>query len=124
MGFIKIILCSVLISVLLLSQFNSSLILLNYQLNKEYIAQNLCENKDKPEMNCCGKCVVNKQLEKETQQKNKMNFTKEKETAKLVVRKLKLNDSFFNLVEQSFSSYIIHLPSIKGDIATPPPKFV
>jgi hypothetical protein len=35
-----------------------------YQLNKEYIATVLCENKDKPEMKCCGKCYLNKQLKK------------------------------------------------------------
>ena len=35
-----------------------------YQVNKEYVAQNLCENRDKPEMNCCGKCYLRKQLKK------------------------------------------------------------
>lgn len=35
-----------------------------YQLNKEYIAKNLCENRDKPKMNCCGKCYLKKQLRK------------------------------------------------------------
>lgn len=35
-----------------------------YQINKEYVATVLCENKDKPELNCCGKCYLNKQLKK------------------------------------------------------------
>lgn len=35
-----------------------------YQLNKEYIAKNLCENRDKPKMKCCGKCYLKKQLRK------------------------------------------------------------
>lgn len=35
-----------------------------YELNKEYVAAELCENKDKPELNCCGKCYLNKQLKK------------------------------------------------------------
>ena len=51
-----------------------------------------------------------------------MNFTKEKESAKLFVPKLKLNDFFFNYIEQAFSSPSIQLPSIKVEIATPPPK--
>ncbi|MBS1585168.1 MAG: hypothetical protein JSS82_06430 [Bacteroidetes bacterium] len=35
-----------------------------YELNKEYIAKNLCENRDKPQMKCCGKCYLRKQLKK------------------------------------------------------------
>ena len=35
-----------------------------FELNKEYIAANLCENKDKPELDCCGKCVLKKELKK------------------------------------------------------------
>lgn len=35
-----------------------------YELNKNYIAQNLCENRDKPQMKCCGKCYLRKQLKK------------------------------------------------------------
>ncbi len=35
-----------------------------YQINKEYVATVLCENKDKPELKCCGKCYLNKQLKK------------------------------------------------------------
>jgi len=35
-----------------------------YQINKDYIAKNLCENKNKPQMKCCGKCYLKKQLKK------------------------------------------------------------
>ena len=35
-----------------------------YEVNKTYVATELCENKDKPELNCCGKCYVGKQLKK------------------------------------------------------------
>lgn len=35
-----------------------------YQVNKDYIAKNLCENRNKPELNCCGKCYLRKQLKK------------------------------------------------------------
>ena len=33
-----------------------------YEINKEYVATVLCENKDKPAMKCCGKCYLQKQL--------------------------------------------------------------
>lgn len=33
-----------------------------YEVNKQYVATVLCENKDKPGMKCCGKCYLRKQL--------------------------------------------------------------
>jgi hypothetical protein len=35
-----------------------------YELNKDYVAKNLCENRSKPQMKCCGKCYLRKQLKK------------------------------------------------------------
>ena len=37
---------------------------IEYEINKKYIAEVLCENKDKPEMHCNGKCHLKKQLKK------------------------------------------------------------
>lgn len=36
----------------------------DYAINKEYIAKNLCENRTKPKLNCNGKCHLMKQLKK------------------------------------------------------------
>ena len=49
----------------LLQSFNSAIIVLGYYANKEYIAKYLCENKDKPRLNCEGKCSLKKRLAKE-----------------------------------------------------------
>lgn len=35
-----------------------------YALRKDYIASHLCVNRDKPELKCCGKCYLRKQLKK------------------------------------------------------------
>lgn len=35
-----------------------------FELNKRYIAENLCENRAKPQSSCCGKCYLGKQLNK------------------------------------------------------------
>lgn len=35
-----------------------------YELNKDYVADVLCINKDKPDLQCNGKCYLNKQLKK------------------------------------------------------------
>lgn len=40
-------------------------ILANFYLQQEYIAQNLCENRDQPEKGCAGKCCLVKELEKD-----------------------------------------------------------
>ncbi|HKC67364.1 MAG TPA: hypothetical protein VKG26_03990 [Bacteroidia bacterium] len=37
---------------------------IDYAINKEYIAKNLCENRNKPKLNCNGKCHLMKQLKK------------------------------------------------------------
>jgi hypothetical protein len=42
---------------------------LAYWANKEYIASKLCENKDRPEMKCEGKCHLTKKV-KEQQERN------------------------------------------------------
>ncbi|MCE6991139.1 hypothetical protein [Dyadobacter sp. CY323] len=48
-----------------------------YQINKEYITRVLCENRDKPQLHCNGKCYLAKKL-KEQQEKQ------DKQTSELV----------------------------------------
>ncbi len=53
------------IAVLLLflqPQVSNSVVWLLYEFNKDYITQELCENKDKPKLKCEGKCHLAKQL--------------------------------------------------------------
>ena len=57
------------ISVILLLVLSAYLIIpvvpvIDYLINKEYIAKNLCVNKDKPKSCCKGKCHMVKQLQK------------------------------------------------------------
>jgi hypothetical protein len=44
-----------------------------YECNKAYISRFYCENKSRPELKCCGKCYLRKQLKKidEADQKGK-----------------------------------------------------
>ncbi|MEY2922536.1 hypothetical protein [Flavobacterium sp.] len=37
---------------------------IDYLVNYKYISTVLCENKDKPKLNCCGKCHLKKELAK------------------------------------------------------------
>jgi hypothetical protein len=44
------------------------LIIAQYYANKDYIAKNLCENRDKPMMHCDGKCCLKKKLAKQAKE--------------------------------------------------------
>lgn len=54
--------------------FNAGIILY-WKVNQAYITQTLCENKNKPQMHCDGKCYLYKQLKKaeENQKSNLPN---------------------------------------------------
>jgi hypothetical protein len=55
---------------MLTQAFSKMLITLNYQVNKDYIAEFLCVNKSKPELLCEGQCYLKKELKKAYQEKN------------------------------------------------------
>lgn len=48
--------------------------LAEYVVNYNYIVENLCENRDRPLMNCDGKCYLAKQLAKESEGADKNPF--------------------------------------------------
>lgn len=52
--------------------FNKAVIVIDFYSNQKYIAENLCINKDKPQMHCCGKCQLCKRLKQEDN-KDKQN---------------------------------------------------
>ena len=55
---------------IVLQTFYSGVILTNYMVNKDFIAKNLCENRDKPMMHCNGKCHLRKQLAEQQKKEN------------------------------------------------------
>ncbi|HLY71303.1 MAG TPA: hypothetical protein VKR53_16330 [Puia sp.] len=59
--------------------FSKAIALLDYQLNKNYIAATLCENRNKPACCCHGKCFLKKQLQKDEESgKNNTPVSKDK----------------------------------------------
>jgi hypothetical protein len=51
-----------------------------YHFNKEYISQQLCENRNNPQVHCNGHCYLSKQLKKaEQSEKQSAQFIKEKD---------------------------------------------
>ena len=55
---------------MLLQIFSKVLVVVDYQANKEFIMEFLCINRDKPELECEGKCQLTKKL-KEQQETDK-----------------------------------------------------
>ncbi len=51
--------------IVLYTQLYNSGVTAIYQLNYDYYANELCENQDKPELHCDGKCYFARQLAKE-----------------------------------------------------------
>ena len=77
---------------------------LDFELNKEYIIENLCENRFKPELNCNGQCYLAKQLHKVAEDK----ATKEAERQEQSFKKL-LEETFHHenfVFSQTFDSVI------------------
>ena len=58
----KSLISSVLLGLLLFSLFYNTVIWTRYELNIEEITELFCVNKDKPELQCFGKCSVSKEL--------------------------------------------------------------
>ncbi|WP_153799936.1 hypothetical protein [Foetidibacter luteolus] len=54
---------SLLLGLILLKTMAMPIACLQYNINQEYIAENLCENKSRPEMHCNGQCQLKKQLD-------------------------------------------------------------
>lgn len=66
----KFIISIFLLASLLTQNISKLIIVINYQVNKEYIAKNLCVNRDKPKSCCEGKCELKKQLDEEDKKEN------------------------------------------------------
>jgi len=62
----------ILILALMTSNFSRLFIYAGFELNKDFIATTLCENRDIPEMHCDGQCYLSKKI-KQAQEKEKNN---------------------------------------------------
>jgi hypothetical protein len=52
-----------LICTIISTHFSKIYVFAGFELNKNYIAAQLCENKNKPQLQCFGKCFLKKKLE-------------------------------------------------------------
>ncbi|RBL92621.1 hypothetical protein DF182_08600 [Chitinophaga flava] len=62
----------------MLQNFSKSLIVLQFDAQQSYIARVLCENRNKPEMHCDGKCYLKKELDRDARQDKNTGSNKER----------------------------------------------
>ncbi|MDR3712264.1 MAG: hypothetical protein P4L51_05570 [Puia sp.] len=79
--------------------FSRTVIFVDFYAHQEYIVKNLCENRNKPGLNCCGKCQLRKRLARQDSQ-DKNNPERRVENRSEIL----LSDHFFRNSEPPFSS--------------------
>lgn len=105
--------------------FRPAIPLVEYCLQKDYIAKVLCINKEKPQLKCNGKCHLSKQLQAETEETADSPFSagsekEQKQISEFIVAGFSLNTGFsdshvplsifHNLYTYSFSLFVFHPP--------------
>lgn len=68
----RLFLSGLLIFSLLFQNLGKTILVVSFLSNQKFIAENLCENRAKPEMHCNGKCHLRKQIQKEEEQAPKL----------------------------------------------------
>ncbi len=87
--------------ILLSANFSRLFVFAGFELNRNYIAESLCENRDKPQLHCNGKCYLMKKLQ-QAQEKQKQQ---EKE-----VQKHAFQEAFFEEVRLfNFKLEVAHI---------------
>lgn len=76
----KLALAPILILLMLTQTFSKWVVVAEYQLNKKFIAQNLCINKARPKLHCNGKCQMMKKLAEEEKENSSSTTTKQVKT--------------------------------------------
>jgi hypothetical protein len=90
------------------TSFSKTIALLDYQLNKNYIAAILCENRNKANCCCHGKCFLKKQMQKdEDSGKNSVPVSKDKFDVSLFCETVSTNDFNSSIPDKLFSDHYL-----------------
>ena len=116
------------ISVLLLcvclfaATFSKWILIASFEINQNYIKTTLCENKNKPEMHCNGKCFLAKQLHDDEQPSKQDNASKERFEIQLFFVEAPNNFSFATNQEcrQTPAYQHLHNYSFHAELLEPP----
>lgn len=102
--------------------------LAEYAVNYDYIVENLCENRNRPAMQCDGKCYLAKQLAKESEGSDKNPFEGKRFNAEIQFLDFREKDfllvtqpGFVPIIENNYKNALVLIPGLyTTDIAQPP----
>lgn len=115
----------ILVLVVLVNPLVDGIVFVSFKANQAQIAATQCENRDRPELACKGKCVLMKKLEKQARDEEK-EFP-QSETYKLIlfasiVQKQQVIQSYTEQLNYCFIAPLFNDPFL-GKL-TPPPEFL
>ena len=108
-------------------------IVLEYISHKESITEKYCENKDKPELHCNGKCHLKKEIAKKVKSNNEKNTKDSKNKTNNFKFQLKYNNGYFGFTLMdiflvpsiyNFDYFNAKIQSTNLNIDTPPPQLL
>ncbi len=88
-----------------------------YEINKKYIAENLCENKSRPSMHCEGHCHLQKKLKEDEQQKEDTPNSLKNGPELLFLNqpfRFVFIDSYFTFINKTSNSNLFCKPFLPG----------
>ncbi|EDM37837.1 hypothetical protein PBAL39_15469 [Pedobacter sp. BAL39] len=95
-----------------------------FKANQQYIAAALCENRDKPEMHCDGKCYLMKKLKEAEDKEKKQEQASQKKGAQdvfIITSPMQISFVTFLSKKKRPVPHLFQLPEISSDILHPPP---
>lgn len=84
-----------LICTIISAHYSKLYVFAGFELNKNYIAAKLCENKARPELACFGKCFLKKKLE-QAEKKQAQQERQQQKNLFQEIAKVDSNQFFFN----------------------------
>ena len=118
----KSILAQILIFTTLAANFSQLFVYAGFEMNENYIVSELCINRDKPQLQCNGKCYLMKKL-KQAEQKEKSRDRENQRSlfqVGVVVEKLSFSPYVMQIAEEYQSEIPFRLPEFAADIFQPP----
>ena len=119
----------VLTVLLFLKVLVSPILFLDYELRKDYIIQNYCVNKERPELHCDGKCYLSQRIQ-QAQAQDEQRATNQFISELFSLETVEIN-TFFSFTmgdfivlaeEQANYVYEVHFPSMRGQSIFHPPQ--
>jgi hypothetical protein len=111
-----------LIFLLFASSFSRFFVYAGFELNKKYIAANLCENRGKPWLHCNGKCFFMKKIKQAEQKEKGMESQSQKNIFQQAVYTkpavVKFHSQLLGVIP--IPNNRIHLPQAHNNIFRPP----